>query len=73
MPRDFDPTITLNDHHLAAAGLTGRKAEAVEAVREAVGRMDGAGWFDVDGSGANWASMRICKGTGVKLRVPVHA
>ncbi len=44
----FDATITLNDHHLAAAGLTGRKAEAVEAVRQAVERMEGAGWIGVD-------------------------
>jgi hypothetical protein len=48
MPHDFDATITFNDHHLAAAGLTCRKAEAVEAVREAVERMDGAGWIDVE-------------------------
>jgi hypothetical protein len=33
MARDFDATITLNDHHLDTAGLTGRKAEPVEAVR----------------------------------------
>jgi len=45
---DFDATITLKDQHLAAAGLTGRKAEAVEAVREAVERMDGAHWMGVD-------------------------
>jgi hypothetical protein len=44
----FDAVITLNDHHLAAAGLTGRKAEAVAAVRQAVERMDGAGWIDVE-------------------------
>jgi hypothetical protein len=43
----FDACITLNDHHLAAAGLTGRKGEAVKAVRDAVGRMDGADWVDV--------------------------
>jgi hypothetical protein len=43
----FDATITLNDHHLEAAGLSGCKAQAVEAVREAVARMDGAGWIDV--------------------------
>jgi hypothetical protein len=48
MPHDFDATITLNDHHLAAAGLTSRKAEAVEAVRQAVERMDGAHWIGVD-------------------------
>jgi hypothetical protein len=47
-PHGFDTCITLNDRHLAAAGLTGRAAEAVKAVREAVGRMDGAGWIDVE-------------------------
>jgi hypothetical protein len=47
MPRGFDTTITLNDHHLAAAGMTDRKAEAVEAVRRAVERMDGAHWIGV--------------------------
>jgi hypothetical protein len=44
----FDAVITLNDHHLEAAGLTKRKALAVAAVREAVGRMDGAHWIDVE-------------------------
>jgi hypothetical protein len=44
----FDAVITLNDHHLEAAGLTGRKGEAVAAVRQAVERMDGAGWIDVE-------------------------
>jgi hypothetical protein len=48
MPHDFDATITLNDHHHPAAGLTGRKAEAVAAVRGAVERMDGAHWIGVD-------------------------
>ena len=48
MGLDFDATITLCDHHLAAAGLSDCKAEAVEAVRQAVDRMDGAGWIDVE-------------------------
>jgi hypothetical protein len=43
----FDAVITLNDHHLEAAGLAGRAAEAVAAVRQAVERIDGAGWIDV--------------------------
>jgi hypothetical protein len=38
MPRDFDATITLNDHHLDTAGLSDRKYKAVAAVREAVAR-----------------------------------
>jgi hypothetical protein len=41
--RRFDATITLNDHHLAAASLADRPAEAVAAVRRALDRMDGAG------------------------------
>jgi hypothetical protein len=45
---DFDATITLNDHHLAAASLTDRPAEAVAAVRRAVERMPGAGWINVE-------------------------
>jgi hypothetical protein len=44
----FDATITLNDHHLEAAGLSGCKAQAIAAVREAVGRMEGAGSIDVE-------------------------
>ena len=44
----FDATITLNDHHLESAGLTGRHAEAVVAVRQAVEAMSGAGWIDVE-------------------------
>jgi hypothetical protein len=31
--RGFDATITLNDHHLAMAGLIDRKAEAVAVAR----------------------------------------
>src|SRR5208337_476000 len=38
---EFDATITLNDHHLATAGLSGPKAAA--AVRHAVEQMPGAG------------------------------
>src|SRR5271157_3565822 len=45
---EFDATITLNDHHLEAAGLTGRHAKAVVAVRRAVEAMSGAGWIDVE-------------------------
>jgi hypothetical protein len=44
----FDACITLNDHHLAAAALSGRKTEAVAAVRQAVEQMAGAGWIDVE-------------------------
>jgi hypothetical protein len=44
----FDATIALNDRHLAAAGLTGRQAEAAAAVRRAVQRMDGAGYIDIE-------------------------
>ena len=45
---DFDAVITLNDHHLAAAGLSDRKTEAVAAVRQAVEKMAGAGRIDVE-------------------------
>jgi len=48
MTREFDATITLNDHHLAAAGLSERKLKVVAAVREAVAQMKGAGWIDVE-------------------------
>ena len=48
MSLDFDATITLNDHHLAVAGLSDRRAAVVEAVRQAVDRMEGAGWIDVE-------------------------
>jgi hypothetical protein len=44
----FDAMITLNDRHLAAAGLTGHPAEAVAAVRRAVQRVDGAGYIDIE-------------------------
>jgi hypothetical protein len=44
----FDAVITIGDHHLAPAGLAGRRSEAVAAVRTAVERMDGAGWIDVE-------------------------
>ena len=44
----FDACITLNDHHLAAAGLSGREAEAVAAVRQAVEKMAGGGGIDVE-------------------------
>ena len=44
----FDATITLDDHHLDTAGLSDREAEATAAVREAVERMEGAGWIDVE-------------------------
>jgi hypothetical protein len=43
----FDATITLNDHHLAKAGLTAHADAAVAAVRRAVETMDGAGWIGV--------------------------
>jgi hypothetical protein len=39
---EFDATISIGDHHLAAAGLEGRRTEAAEAVRKAVEGMDGA-------------------------------
>jgi hypothetical protein len=45
---EFDATITLNDHHLAAAGISINPAEAVAAVRRAVECMAGAGWIDVE-------------------------
>jgi hypothetical protein len=45
---DFDATITINDHHLATAGMTNRPAEAVAAVRRAVEHMPGAGWINVE-------------------------
>jgi hypothetical protein len=48
MIHEFDSTITLNDHHLAATGLSDRRADAVEAVRVAVEWMNGAGWIDVE-------------------------
>ncbi len=44
----FDATITLNDHRLGMAGMSDRRDEAVAAVRQAVERMDGAGWIDVE-------------------------
>ena len=44
----FDATITIGDHHLAATGLEGRRADAVAAVRAAVEQMDGAHWIDVE-------------------------
>jgi hypothetical protein len=46
----FDATITLGDHHLAAAGLDPqqRSAAIVDMVRSAVQRMDGANWIDVE-------------------------
>ena len=47
-PDHFDAVITIGDHHLATAGLTGRSGEAAAAVREAVQRIDGAGWIDVE-------------------------
>src|SRR5208337_2744330 len=43
---EFDATITLNDHHLATAGLSG--PEAAAAVRHAVEQMPGGGWIDVE-------------------------
>jgi hypothetical protein len=46
--QEFDATITLNDHHLAAAGMTDRPPAAVAAGREGVRRMEGAGWIDVE-------------------------
>jgi len=48
MSLDFDAMITLNGHHLAAAGLSDRRAAAVKAVRQAVDWMEGAGWIDVE-------------------------
>jgi hypothetical protein len=36
---------TTSDHHLFTSGLSGPRA--VTAVRQAVKRMDGAGWIDV--------------------------
>jgi hypothetical protein len=39
----FDATITLNDHHLVTAGLSGRQAEAVAAVRQSSGWRERAG------------------------------
>ncbi len=46
----FDATITLGDHHLAAAGLDPqrRPATIADVVRSAVQRMDGASWIDVE-------------------------
>ena len=44
----FDATITLNDHHLAAAGLDRTADVAIAAVRQAVGSIYGAGWIDVE-------------------------
>jgi hypothetical protein len=48
MPCNFDATITLNDRHLDTVGLSDRKYKAVAAVREAVARMEGASWIDVE-------------------------
>jgi hypothetical protein len=44
----FDATITLNDHHLAAAGLAHTPDVAIAAVHQAVEHVDGAGWIDVE-------------------------
>jgi hypothetical protein len=44
----FDAVITIGDHHLEAVGLAGHADKAVAAVREAVERIDGAGWIDVE-------------------------
>jgi hypothetical protein len=46
----FDATITLGDHHLAAAGLDSQRhlATIVDVVRGTVQRMDGANWIDVE-------------------------
>jgi hypothetical protein len=44
----FDASITLNDHHLAMAGRSTPKADAVAAVRMAIEQMDGSGWIDVE-------------------------
>jgi hypothetical protein len=38
----FDAVITLRKRHLVAAGLSGREADAVDAVRTAVEAIDGA-------------------------------
>jgi hypothetical protein len=46
--REFDTTISLGDHHLAAAAFAGRRSEEVVAVRTTVQRMDGPGWIDVE-------------------------
>jgi hypothetical protein len=46
MPR-FDACITIGPHHLAAAGLEGRREVAVEAVRRAIEGIDGACCVDV--------------------------
>jgi len=45
--RRFHVCITLGPHLLAAAGLEGRPDTAIEAVRLAVRRMDGANWVDI--------------------------
>lgn len=37
---EFDATITIGHHHLMAAGLDGRRAEAIEVVRKAVEAME---------------------------------
>jgi hypothetical protein len=41
----FDATLMLNDHHLAMAAPSTRKADAVAAVRRPIERMEGAGWL----------------------------
>lgn len=49
----FDATITIGYHHLRAAGVDPQQssAAAVDAVRRAVARMDGANWIDVEAAG----------------------
>jgi hypothetical protein len=44
----FDAVITLHKRHLVAAGLSGRDADAVAAVRTAVEAIEGACAIDVE-------------------------
>jgi hypothetical protein len=46
----FDATITIGHHHMRAAGIDPRQpvAPIVDAAREAVRRMQGAGWIDIE-------------------------
>jgi hypothetical protein len=44
----FDAVITLHKRHIVAAGLSGRDADAIDAVRTAVEAMDGAAIIDVE-------------------------
>lgn len=75
----FDATITLGDHHMAAAGLDPqrRRATIVDAVRGAVQRMDGANWIDVAAADfpprcTGWVTLYPCGSSAKPDSPPWH-